>query len=100
MNILNKRPIEATTDCIIEAIGNLLAGEVPLTDLQVIKGFGSHYEKDNYSMKVFAENLRKWGVIVNAGDRLEYVVVNTVIPDLPKVSEKEMIVKATAVESR
>jgi DNA polymerase delta subunit 1 len=72
--ILTKRPIYDTYDYIIESIKNLLTRQVPISDLVIVKEVGKSYKSDRYSIKVFEEKMARQGVIINAGDRIEYVI--------------------------
>lgn len=73
--ILGNAPMHETLNVLVDMIGDLLRGNIPLKELVSIRELGAHYKSDNYFVKVFADNLRKLGKIVNPGDRLEFVVV-------------------------
>jgi DNA polymerase delta subunit 1 len=72
--ILTKRPIYETYDYIIESIKCLLTRQVPISDLVIVKEIGKSYKSDSYSIKLFEEKMARQGVIINAGDRIEYVI--------------------------
>ena len=76
-NILMKKGMIETLDIIVDEVYRLFQGDIPYEQLLIIRELGSHYESDSYFMKVFADQLRKLGKIVNPGDRLEYVVAKT-----------------------
>ena len=44
-------------------------------NLTIIRGLGREYKSSTYFMKVFQDELMRMGRYVNAGDRLEYVIV-------------------------
>jgi hypothetical protein len=68
-----------TFDLILGFVDDLLSGRVEIEDLTVIRQVKQTYKSDTYFMKVFADNMRKWGFIVNPGDRLDYLIVQSAI---------------------
>ena len=76
-----KVPIEDTLDIIVDLVKDLLEARVPYKELISIRELGAHYKSENYFVKVFADNLRRLGKIVNPGDRLEFVFVRTPNPN-------------------
>jgi hypothetical protein len=73
--IMNRGSLDEAINVLIDAIQNLLDGKVPHDDLVIIRELGSNYKSDSYFMKVFADDLKKAGKIVNPGDRLDFVIV-------------------------
>lgn len=73
--IMNRGSLSDAIDVLVDAIQNLLDGGVPYEDLVVIRELGANYKSDSYFMKVFSDDLRKAGKIVNPGDRLDFVIV-------------------------
>lgn len=60
---------------VVDAVTDLIEGQVAFERLVIVKSVGAHYKSANATMKVFADNLRKAGQIVSPGDRLDYVMV-------------------------
>lgn len=59
----------------IEEVERLLNGQVPLDDLVTIKKLGKDYKNPNVPLAIYARHLQEVGLIVQAGDRLDYVYV-------------------------
>lgn len=75
--ILNGGDIYEALCVLIDAIQKLLDGEIPLKHLSIVKGLSAAYKSDSAQMKVFADELKKAGKIVNPGDRLDFIVVES-----------------------
>lgn len=60
---------------VVERIRKMLDGEVPLKDFLVNKSINATYKLDNASMKLFGDRMRALGKIIEAGERLDYLVV-------------------------
>ena len=75
--VLGNSTMAQTLNVLVTTIQDLLRGNVPISDLISIRELGAHYKSDTYFIKVFADNLRALGKIVNPGDRLEFIVVET-----------------------
>ena len=79
--ILSETPMHQTLSVLVDMVKDLLRGNIPIKELVSIRELGAHYKSESYFVKVFADNLRRLGKIVSAGDRLEFVVVNTGDPN-------------------
>ena len=55
----------------------LIARQVPFDDLVIIKKMGKNYKMESNPLSMFNTYLKKRGDIVEAGDRIEYVFVET-----------------------
>jgi len=73
--IMNGGSLDVAINILVDAIQNLLDGKVPYEDLVIIRELGANYKSDSYFMKVFSDDLKKAGKIVNPGDRLDFVIV-------------------------
>lgn len=73
--IMNRRGIDEAIDALVDAIQELLNGNVPYEKLVIIRELGSNYKSESFFMKVFSVELAKAGKIVNPGDRLDFVIV-------------------------
>lgn len=73
--ILDKQPIYRAINEIILNIYNLKNNKIDINKLKIIKQLGSNYKSDSALLKVFSDDLKNDGKIMNPGDRLEYVVV-------------------------
>lgn len=73
--IMNRGSLNEAIDVLVDAIQNLLDGRVPHEDLVIIRELGANYKSDSYFMKVFSDDLKKAGKIVNPGDRLDFLIV-------------------------
>lgn len=70
---------------IFQAVKDLLTRSVPWTELTFIRGVGSNYKSDTYFMKVFSDELSRIGKPVQAGDRIDYLIVKS------KSEDKELL---------
>jgi len=73
--ILSRAPFLDAIEILFDTIERLIECKVELSELVVVKCLGSNYKSESNALRIFAEDLRKAGKIVNAGDRLKYVVV-------------------------
>ena len=73
--IMNKGSLDEAVNVLVDSIQELLDGKVPYQDLVVIRELGANYKSDSFFMKVFSDDLKKAGKIVNPGDRLDFVIV-------------------------
>lgn len=73
--IMNKGSLPDAIDLLVQSIQELLDGRVPHEDLISIRELGANYKSDSFFMKVFSDDLKKAGKIVNPGDRLDFVIV-------------------------
>ena len=73
--IMNKGSLDDAVNVLVASIQELLDGKVPYQDLVVIRELGANYKSDSFFMKVFSDDLKKAGKIVNPGDRLDFVIV-------------------------
>lgn len=73
--IMERQDLDNAVDILVDAIQNLLDGKIDHRDLVMIRELGANYKSDNFFMKVFSDDLKKAGKIVNPGDRLDFVIV-------------------------
>jgi len=76
-NVMRRKPLEETYNEIIEICLKLMRREIDIKDLVFLKGLGSHYKNKSYCMKIFSDELSRIGKPATAGERLEYLVVNS-----------------------
>jgi hypothetical protein len=75
--IIRKAPIAECVDALVDFACDLFEGRVGYKDLLSIKQVGANYKQESYFMNVFANYLRNAGKIVNPGDRLAYLIVQS-----------------------
>lgn len=96
-NIMTSVNMIDTYNYILEQCLALICRQIPIKDLIIIKGLNSNYKIDSNAMKIFGEELIKAGQQVQAGDRLEYVIVKTTqeqqneILKVPKTRSKVLL---------
>ena len=73
--IMNKSSLDQAINVLVDSVQDLLDGRVPVEKLVTIRELGANYKSDSYFMKVFSEQLKRNGKIVNPGDRLDFVIV-------------------------
>ena len=76
LNVLFDKPLKNTLDIIDDSIINMMTRQVPFDKLTITKAIGSNYKPNsNYPLKIFADEMRKKGRPVKAGERFSYVFV-------------------------
>ena len=84
--IMNRRSLEEALITLFDCIQDLLDDKVPVEKLAIIRELNSGYASDTFFMKVFADELRKAGKIVNPGDRLDFII--TVDPNARLIGQR------------
>lgn len=87
--IMNRGDLDDAMNILIDAVEQLLTGKVLYEDLVIIRGLGSNYKSDSYFMKVFSDELRKAGKLVNPGDRLDFLIVEN--PEAKLLGQKMVL---------
>lgn len=76
LNILFSRPLSKSIDAINDEIVNVMSRNVYHRDLLINKEIGTEYkEGSTYSMCIFAQELRKKGIVIEGGERVDYLMV-------------------------
>lgn len=75
--VMDKRPLREAADAVFRAIERLLYGHVPVEDLAVNKSMGANYKSTTAAMKVFGDELKESGNPVEAGERVDMIIVDT-----------------------
>lgn len=73
--ILVRKGLDETFTVMATYLQKLLDGQVKIEDLLIIRELGANYKSDSFFMKVFSDNLKRAGKIVNPGDRLDFLIV-------------------------
>jgi len=73
--IMSRGTLDEAINILVDAIQDLLDGKVSYEDLVIIRELGANYKSNSYFMKVFSDELKKAGKIVNPGDRLDFLIV-------------------------
>jgi len=89
--ILDKGTLSQAMSILIDSVLDLIHGRIPYEKLVIIRTLGANYKSDSYFLKVFSDNLKKAGKIVNPGDRLDFLI--TVDPDAKLVGHKMRLVE-------
>ena len=74
-SISTEKSVIHSADIILKSIENLLNGKVELKNLAMNKSINSNYKSKTAIMKVFGDELRILGQNVEAGTRIDFVVV-------------------------
>lgn len=93
--IMNRSPITETLKYVFSEVKRIIAGDVPMEELAIVRTLGANYKSESYFMKVFGEELAKLGRPQLPGDRLAYVVVEK--PG-EKLLGKRMLTPELAIE--
>ena len=73
--IMSKGSLDQAINILVDSVQDLLDNRIPHEDLVIIRELGANYKSDSYFMKVFSDELKKAGKIVNPGDRLDFLIV-------------------------
>nr|QBK90645.1 MAG: DNA polymerase elongation subunit family B [Pithovirus LCPAC104] len=84
LNILKRKEMRETLDEIIRECLNLLNSKVDWKDLLIIRELGFSYKSETFYMHIFSNELKRLGIPVNPGERLEYLIVKGKPEYLPK----------------
>jgi DNA polymerase delta subunit 1 len=79
--VMRRCPMAIIMRIVVNAIESMVGGIITAEDLAIVKGLGANYSNESYFMNVFSEELKAAGQPVKAGERLEYVVVDTGVKD-------------------
>jgi DNA polymerase elongation subunit (family B) len=88
--IMEEKGYYACVHYLIERIRDMYAGKFDLDQFVVSKSLSSGYKNDNAPMKVFAEEMAKEGLILEAGQRHEYVVIR--MPSATSVAKRMLLI--------
>ena len=81
--ILTEKPLLDWMEILIDNVSKLINNQIPHKELIFTRELGANYKHKNYFMKVYADDFRRKGQIVNPGDRLQFLIV--------KVEEKGLL---------
>jgi DNA polymerase delta subunit 1 len=65
---------------VLQELYKLMDGKIPIDDLIIIKAVRKAYKSESNPMNIFSGYLKEKGKIINPGDRLEYIYVETENP--------------------
>lgn len=85
-NILDHRPMRESITFIVDSVQELLDGKIHYQEFVTIRELGANYKSDSFFMKVFSDRLKRDGKLVNPGDRLDFLIVET--PNARLLGEK------------
>lgn len=86
MMIMNRKNVDDAFKYLIEMTDELISAKVNLKELCVTRGIGGNYASQGYYLNVFSQELARMGNPVEAGDRVESIVVKT----LDEIKGKEV----------
>jgi DNA polymerase delta subunit 1 len=75
--ILLEKPVYDVADVILQTIEKLAKNKINVSSLSINKSMGSNYKSKTAQMKIFGDEMRKRGVIIVPGERVDFVIVNT-----------------------
>jgi hypothetical protein len=79
--VLHREPFVDCFNYIVDQCIAFMSRTVRPEDLIMIKGLGSHYKSKSYMMNIFAQEMEKTGNPLVAGDRIQYLLVDTGDPN-------------------
>jgi len=94
--ILQKRNYQDTIGVVFKTFAKLICGHIPWNHLLIIKGVGASYTSETAMMKIFKDKCELDGNPIQAGEKVDYIVVDTPTPKGQKkktVGEKACLPK-------
>lgn len=81
LSIMFGKSLNYTLNIIDEEISKMMTRQIPFTKMMVTRAIGSNYKPNStYPLKIFSDELRHRGHIIQAGDRIDYVFVRNQDP--------------------
>jgi DNA polymerase elongation subunit (family B) len=74
-NILTRQPMISSLKMIYDSVEELMLLKLDLKGILIVRQLSGFYKNENYFLNVFAKRLKSLGQLVNAGDRLEYLII-------------------------
>uniref|UniRef100_A0A6C0IX15 DNA polymerase n=1 Tax=viral metagenome TaxID=1070528 RepID=A0A6C0IX15_9ZZZZ len=82
LSIMFGKPLEYTLNIIDEEVIKMMTRQIPFTKMVVTRAIGSNYKPNStHPLKIFSDELRRQGHVIQAGDRIDYVFVRNQDPD-------------------
>lgn len=91
IGILDFKSLREIIEILYQKIEYLISGNVPLSDLTIVKSCREEYKLESNPMNIFKNNLIEAGEIVITGDRLEYVIIRD--ENEPKIGKRMRSIK-------
>jgi DNA polymerase delta subunit 1 len=76
-NVMTRNDMFSSLRIVYNAISDLVNLKLDIKFLITVKQLGSNYKSENNYLKVFSDRLEKINQKVNAGDRLEYLIIQS-----------------------
>jgi len=76
-NVMTRNDMFSSLKIVYNAISDLVNLKLDIKFLITVKQLGGNYKSENNYLKVFSDRLAKLNQKVNAGDRLEYLIVQS-----------------------
>ena len=74
-NVLSREPMMSSLKMIYSAVEDLMLLRLDLKGIVIVRQLSAFYKNENYFLNVFSKRLKSLGHLVNAGDRLEYLII-------------------------
>lgn len=75
MGVLKEEPFIEPFTRFVKYVEDMIHEKIPAKDFAITRKLGSNYKPGSkFFMKVFGDNLNKWGIPATPGDRLEYII--------------------------
>jgi DNA polymerase elongation subunit (family B) len=73
--IMDEHTFDSVLNRVYEHMIKLIRRQIPIRDLTVNKSMGSSYKREHPN-QLFEQEAKKFGVLINAGDRFDFIVVD------------------------
>jgi DNA polymerase elongation subunit (family B) len=76
-NVLSRESMMSSLKMIYGAVEDLILLKLDLKGIVIVRQLSGFYKNENYFLNVFSKRLKSLGHLVNAGDRIEYLIIKS-----------------------
>jgi DNA polymerase elongation subunit (family B) len=76
-NVMTRNDMFSSLNIIYNSVEELVENKLDINNIVTVRSLKSNYKNPNYFMNVFANKLKRLGYNVNAGERLEYLIIKS-----------------------
>jgi DNA polymerase delta subunit 1 len=76
-NVLTRQPMISSLKMIYTAVEDMMLLKLDLKGIVIVRQLSAFYKNENYFLNVFSKKLKSLGHLVNAGDRIEYLIIKS-----------------------
>ena len=76
-NVMTRNDMFSSLNIIYNSIEEIVENKLEINQIVSVRSLKADYKSDKYFMNVFANKLKRLGYEVNAGERLEYIIIES-----------------------